>query len=151
MRRSECKMFFAQSHAAILAAAMLTSCCLAIKCFPFWLLLEQEEFFNEWIKATVSPSWTFKSEDIQRVVLALPQLCSVLYWRRPASVRCRSSLPCWPASVWGTTPRPSDPASESPEMSGSSAPGSRHTHGLQVRWTQMTRLSCVGKQNQYTK
>lgn len=79
-------------------------------------------------KATVSPSWTFKQQDVQRVVLALPQLCSALCWRRPASVCCRSSLPCWPASAWGTTPRPSDPASESPGMSGSSAPGSRHTH-----------------------
>lgn len=57
----------------------------------------------------------------------LLRLCSALYWRRPASVRRRSSPPCWPASVWGTTPRPSGPASGSPETSDSSAPGRHQT------------------------
>lgn len=54
---------------------------------------------------------------------SVPRLCSVLRSRDLVGVCWCASHPCWPASVWGTTPRPSDRASESPERSCSSAPG----------------------------
>lgn len=153
----------AQSHAAMLCSQQLTSCCFCCcELYFYWsksnsllVYLSTQRCKRLWWmdQSNSLPLAPFNFKDFKLEILSLPQLCSVLYWRRPESERCYSSLPCWPASVWGTTPRPSDPASESPETSGSSAPGPQHTntHTRQVSWTQMNRLSCVRKPQQHTK